>query len=104
MRWTCLIAIALLIGFVSGAAAQTPASAGRPAVDTSGDPLPPGAIMRLGSGRWRPGGSVTHLAFSPDGQRLATYHQEHYSTAAVTLWDVATGRELRRVEIPGIDV
>jgi WD40 repeat protein len=62
-------------------------------VDALGDPLPQGAVARLGSIRLRPGMWVTHLAFSPDGKQLASW-----SEAGFSLWDTATGRELRRVD------
>ena len=40
-------------------------------VDHYGDPLPHGAIARLGSTRWRHEGRVERMAISPDGQFLA---------------------------------
>src|SRR5262245_29446358 len=104
MRWMSFIAVAMLIGVAPQVIAQAPTTGQKPAVDAQGDALPPGAIMRLGTTRWRPGGYVSGLVFSPDGLRIASYHEEQYTTAAVTIWDVATGREVRRVEIPGIDV
>src|SRR5207302_4533102 len=54
--------------------------------------------------RWLPSASIEHLAFAPDGKRMASWHGEHYTTAALTIWDVATGRELRRVEMPGLSI
>ena len=72
--------------------------------DHMGDPLPTGAIMRLGSMRWRPSGKIEYLAFAPDGKKLASWHDEHSTTAALTIWEVPTGRELRRVEVPGLGI
>ena len=61
-------------------------------LDCQGDPLPPGAVARLGSARWRHGGQVYGLAYSPDGKVLATG-----GSRDVQLWDVRTGKELRRL-------
>jgi RNA polymerase sigma factor (sigma-70 family) len=82
-------------------AAPPPAS---PPADGLGDPLPAGVVARLGTSRLRPGGSVEHLAFSPDGKRLASWSQELYVTDALMVWDAATGRELRRADLPGVSV
>jgi RNA polymerase sigma factor (sigma-70 family) len=60
-----------------------------PAVDALGDPLPAGAVARLGTRRlcgvWEPSGAV----FSPDGTKVATG-----GSYGLSAWDAATGRPL----------
>jgi RNA polymerase sigma factor (sigma-70 family) len=56
-------------------------------VDADGDPLPAGAILRLGSARFR--GSASLAAYSPDGRVLTTV-----GVGGVRTWDAATGRPL----------
>jgi WD40 repeat protein len=68
--------------------------ADRPArTDRFGDPLPPGAVARLGTARLRQGEPVTALVFSSDGKILASGGRDE---GIVRLWDAASGRELRR--------
>jgi WD40 repeat protein len=57
--------------------------------DAHGDPLPPGAVARIGTVRLRHGNTVASVAFSPDGKRLVS---TDWQTVAV--WDVRTGRAL----------
>src|SRR5262245_53485865 len=57
-------------------------------------PLPAGAVMRLGETRFRPGARVRYLAFSPDGKRLASWGNWLYFEDRLSIWDVATGKEL----------
>jgi RNA polymerase sigma factor (sigma-70 family) len=65
-----------------------------PAVDRRGDPLPPGAIARLGTVRLRQGEAVAHLAFSADGKTLTATADRF-----VRFWDVGSGREERRLDL-----
>jgi RNA polymerase sigma factor (sigma-70 family) len=60
--------------------------------DRHGDPLPPGAIARLGTMRLRHGDTVHQVSLSPDGRALAAACMNYN----FYLWDVATGRVKRR--------
>src|SRR5579871_5588267 len=95
-RRTILLAIIGLLVVTGHHAASEP-----PRTDDVGDTLPAGVLQRLGSTRLRPGGTVQHLAFSPDGTKLASWSQEMYVTDALAIWDTRTGRLLRRVDLPG---
>jgi WD40 repeat protein/beta-lactamase regulating signal transducer with metallopeptidase domain len=74
-----------------------PAADVKSAADPKGDPLPAGAVARLGTTRWRHGATITFVAFRPDGKTLVTAGQD----GTVRLWDVATGKEIRRFARPG---
>src|SRR5437868_14119852 len=83
LLWTALLALAP----APAALAEAPAHP-----DGYGDPLPPGAVARLGTARLcQPGASA--LAFAPDGKTLAALDD----FGDLVLWEVATGRELRRL-------
>jgi RNA polymerase sigma factor (sigma-70 family) len=73
--------------------AEVPKPASGPAADSQGDPLPPGAVGRLGTVRFRHAEEVEAFALSPDGKRLATA-----GGRAVVVWDAVTGQELCRFE------
>jgi WD40 repeat protein len=59
--------------------------AAAPLTDAHGDPLPKGAVARLGTIRYRLG-EVGEFALSPDGKTLAAE-----SSTGVFLWDIETG-------------
>jgi RNA polymerase sigma factor (sigma-70 family) len=64
-------------------------------MDQYGDPLPPGAVARLGSARLTQGGPVAGLAFSPNGKVVASCGGDYAGEdRAIHLWDVATGKEV----------
>ncbi len=71
--------------------------AAAPAEDRYGDPLPDGAVARLGSIRFSGGDRpVGAMQFSPDGKTLLTVSQNWL----LRLWETRTGRLLHEV-LPG---
>jgi RNA polymerase sigma factor (sigma-70 family) len=70
-------------------AAPAPA-AEEPRRDRHGDPLPPGAVARLGTLRFRAPGEVMALALAPDGRTIAVS-----SLAGLFLFDAASGKRVR---------
>jgi WD40 repeat protein len=82
-RFALLLTLGLLL-VVAPSRAEQPEHA-----DRFGDPLPPGALARLGTVRYRTG--ANQFALSPDGKTLATA-----SDGKARLWDVATGKVIRQ--------
>lgn len=68
--------------------------------DRYGDPLPPGAIARLGTTRLRHthGWRLTDAAFSPDGKILASLGGDE----RLRLWDTADGKELQSIPVKSL--
>ena len=79
--------ILLLLVVVSSSRAE-------PLHDRYGDPLPDGAVARLGYANHRAANS--RVQFSPDGQEVLVLTWGRYLTA----YDVKTGRFTRRLTIP----
>ncbi len=61
--------------------------------DVYGDPLPDGAIARLGTASRMRTAAVYSLAFSPDGKTVAAATRD-----GVQLWDAVTGKELQKLQ------
>jgi WD40 repeat protein len=93
------VAVRQSVGGGDHAAAAPPAEGGAPAdrpaakADLHGDPLPPGALARLGTVRWRHGTRARVLAFAAGGKEVVAAGPD----GQVRVWDAATGRELRRL-------
>jgi RNA polymerase sigma factor (sigma-70 family) len=68
----------------------------RAAADLHGDPLPPGALARLGTVRFRVPSGGTFVAFLPGDATLLTVGGSSFSA-----WEVTTGKELRRCNFKG---
>jgi WD40 repeat protein len=90
------VAVAIALG-----GPEQPPAAPKPAVkespptaerkDAEGVPLPDGAVARLGSSRFRHGGTnIVTAAFSANGRLLAAA-----DSRGIHVWDTATGRRVR---------
>lgn len=90
------VTAALLVSaFCSNLSVAEPACApGILRADCRGDPLPPGAVGRLGTVRWRSGWWTEGLLFVPGTTQLASHRAD-----AISFWDRATGKELRRLTV-----
>lgn len=62
--------------------------------DELGDPLPAGAVARLGSLRWRHDGEAHTLSFAPDGKTLVVNSREE---GLIYFFETATGKVIHRL-------
>jgi RNA polymerase sigma factor (sigma-70 family) len=76
------------------ARAADPAPAKADDAGEARDGLPDGAVARLGTARLRHGDGIFFAAYTPDGKSLLTASKDQ----TIRLWDLATGKELRRFE------
>jgi RNA polymerase sigma factor (sigma-70 family) len=74
----------------------------KPRVDFHGDPLPEGAIARMGTTRFlqSAGGYHFPIAYTPDGKQLISID----GGKALVFWEATTGKELRRIKVPQTDI
>jgi WD40 repeat protein len=79
----------LCVAALFSLAPEAQGQAGR--TDRNGDPLPAGAVARLGTTRLRHNGQVLDAAFSADGKVLASFGEDN----RLRLWDTADGKELQ---------
>jgi WD40 repeat protein len=76
-----------------GAGRDAPGTARPARTDRLGDPLPEGAVARLGTVRFRPGGQVFAVAFSPDSRTLVSAGDG----PSLSFWDAGTGKLVRQL-------
>jgi WD40 repeat protein len=89
------VPLVVVIGLALTGAGRNAPPAGKAArTDLLGDPLPEGIVARLGTERLLLYGA-NYFAFSGDGRLLAAN-----SDRDLRLWEVASGREVWRVQIP----
>jgi RNA polymerase sigma factor (sigma-70 family) len=110
-KWHIIFALAFVFGIVTWSVGallpsgepkqvperpvpQTERAPVRPDKDLHGDPLPAGAVARLGTTRWCLDAYGAHcMVVTPDGKRLLSANQ----VTGVAEWDMNTGRLLRQL-------
>jgi WD40 repeat protein len=116
MRLLVTPAVTLSLGLIAVAgvnAQEAKSKADLVRTDRLGDPLPDGAVARLGTLRLWQRGNIASIALSPDGKLAATgsswLHRRTgpgsssgSAEGRVRIWDVATGKELLTLEAPGL--
>jgi WD40 repeat protein len=83
--------------------AAAPAFAAAPPVvrrDLYGDPLPAGAVARVGSLRWRTSLGMVNPVVSPDGRWVVS---ETIYGGGLHVWEMATGRLVRTLKLLAAD-
>ena len=84
----------LLVSHAQAQTAKKPVPV-KPRLDALGDPLPDGAVARLGTLRFKhmPAGDPTIdiALFSPDGSKIVSLV---YGQGSIRLWDTASGKEI----------
>src|SRR5262245_24114133 len=93
----------LLVTLVVALVAACAVVAEEPRKDLYGDPLPPGAVARIGTLRLRNTGEFSQVALSPDGKLLVTIDQPFDGfphSQPLQVWDAETGILVREIRLP----
>jgi WD40 repeat protein len=64
------------------------------AQDQHGDPLPKGALARIGTVRWRHAGTAVFAAFLADGKSVVSVGNDQ----VIHVWEYPSGKEIRRFD------
>jgi WD40 repeat protein len=88
------ICVALIA--VAGAPGADPSHSGK--VDQAGDPLPAGAIARIGTTRYRLGGTFNQVFLTPDGAIAIG----NAAGQDVVFWEAATGKRVDSFQDPDL--
>ena len=91
LAWAALAPVAAPSPAPSDEAPPRVVEAPAPRVDSAGDPLPPGALARMGSARLHHGDNVHNVIASGDGKLLASIGS---GKETVKLWETETGKEV----------
>jgi len=62
--------------------------------DADGDPLPKGALFRLGSARWRHDGQIGAIVCSRDGKSVVSF-----SPFELCIWDATNGKRINTIPV-----
>lgn len=99
-RFLVLAACVMAFAFVTATGSDKPekdkptAAEKRPRLDLYGDPLPEGAIARLGSSRLRHGDRIFRVGWTSDSKAVVSCGDDRQ----VRFWDAETGKLLRQRE------
>jgi WD40 repeat protein len=100
-----LLALGLLplLAGAQGGPPRVPPGPGPALTDPQGDPLPPGALARMGTVRWRLGEAAQAIAFTPDGKGVVVCPAGQ-RLGPLRILQLPTGKEvalLKEVSYPG---
>jgi WD40 repeat protein len=104
-----IVGLTISASILFGAAAvgqKPPALESSSRTDLFGDPLPPGALARMGTIRYARGDSMMgNPVLAPDHKTFATVSRitPYGPGCVVCLWDAATGKELRHLDDPDFE-